>query len=109
MPHMMKSVRISEQLYASADKEAAVMHRSTAAQLEFWASIGRKAEALLDANTLQTLLRATMVDDAQSSSQSNNQKIADLIAAREISNESVRFFSKESVKNSVVDFTGTDF
>lgn len=109
MPHMMKSVRISEQLYTSADKEAAVMHRSTAAQLEFWASIGRKAEALLDVNTLQALLHATMVDEAQASSLKNNQKLADLIRKGQLSKESVRFFSKEMVKNSVVDFTGADF
>lgn len=105
----MKSVRISEQLYTSADKEADVMHRSTAAQLEFWASIGRKAEALLDANTLQTLLYATVVDDAQASSQNNNQKMANLIAEGQASKESIRFFSKELVKNSVVDFSGADF
>lgn len=109
MPQMMKSVRISEQLYASADKEAVVMHRSTASQLEFWASIGRKAEALLEVNTLQALLHATLVDDAQASSQKNNQKLADLISEGQISTESVRFFNKEMIKNSVVDFTGNDF
>lgn len=85
------------------------MHRSTAAQLEFWASIGRKAEALLDANTLQTLLRATMVDDAQASSQNSNQQLAGLIATGAIGKESVRFFSKALVKGSVVDFSGADF
>lgn len=109
MPHMMKSVRISQALYTSADREAEVMHRSTAGQLEFWASIGRKAEALLDAQTFQALLQTSLVEDAQASSLSNNQKIADLISKGELSIDSLRFFNQELVKESVADFSGADF
>ncbi|EUJ10305.1 Protein of unknown function (DUF3423) [Methylophilaceae bacterium 11] len=109
MPHMMKSVRISESLYHAADKEAEVMHRSTAGQLEYWASLGRKAELLLDAATLQALLQVSLVENAQASSQKNNQKMAELMSHGLLSSDSLRFFNQALVKDSVAEFSGADF
>lgn len=109
MLHMMKSVRISQALYASADKEAEVMLRSMAGPLEFWENVGRKAEALLDRQTFQAFLQVTLVEDAQANSLSNNQKIVDLISKGELSKDSVKFFNQALVKDSVADFSRADF
>jgi hypothetical protein len=42
---MAKSVRISDDLYSMARREAAMMHRSVAQQIEHWAAIGQALEA----------------------------------------------------------------
>jgi len=105
----MKAIRVSDNLYHLADKEATVMHRSTAGQLEFWATIGRKAEMLLDPALLQAILKATVVDDAQDISLKNNQKLASFISEEKISAKSLRFLDASLVKQSVADFTGSDF
>lgn len=109
LQHIMKAIRVSESLYQLADQEASVMHRSTAGQLEFWASIGRKAEKLLDPSVVQALLHAQLADDAGSSSQKNNQKLASLIQQSQAAPESVRFLDASLVKQSLADFSGSDF
>lgn len=109
LPHMMKSVRIASNLYASAEREADYMHRSTAGQLEYWANLGRKAEALLDKATLLELIYIEIVDDAQAISTKNNERIASQIKSGKLSAESVRFFDKDMVKKSKVKLAGTGF
>lgn len=44
MPHMAKSISISDRLYAACRDEAAIMNRSIAQQLEHWAMLGRASE-----------------------------------------------------------------
>jgi hypothetical protein len=42
---MAKSVRVSDQLYQSADSACGSAHRSLAQQIEYWAALGRAVEA----------------------------------------------------------------
>jgi ParD-like antitoxin of type II bacterial toxin-antitoxin system len=44
MPHMAKSIRISNDLYKLADSASASAHRSLAQQIEYWATLGRAIE-----------------------------------------------------------------
>jgi hypothetical protein len=45
MPHMAKSIRVSDDLYKLADSASASAHRSLAQQVEYWAALGRAVEA----------------------------------------------------------------
>lgn len=42
---MAKSIRVSDDLYALADRARASAHRSLAQQIEYWAAVGRAVEA----------------------------------------------------------------
>lgn len=42
---MPSPIRVSPQLFEAARKEAAIMHRSVAGQLEYWAQLGQAIEA----------------------------------------------------------------
>src|SRR6185437_14350686 len=44
LPHMAKSIRISDPLYDEAEAIAQKMHRSLAQQIEHWAALGRALE-----------------------------------------------------------------
>jgi hypothetical protein len=56
---MAKSIRVSDVLFAQAEREAAVMHRSTAAQVEHWAELGRALEgAGLTVDAIRSALSA---------------------------------------------------
>jgi hypothetical protein len=44
VPHMAKSIRISDGLYKSADAACGSAHRSLAQQIEYWAALGRAIE-----------------------------------------------------------------
>lgn len=41
---MPKSIRVSDVLFAEAEREARLMHRSIASQVEHWAELGRAIE-----------------------------------------------------------------
>jgi hypothetical protein len=43
---MAKSIRVSDTLFAEAEHEARLMHRSIAAQVEHWAKLGRALESV---------------------------------------------------------------
>jgi len=45
MPHMAKSIRVTDDLYALAESASAKAHRSLAQQIEYWAALGRAVEA----------------------------------------------------------------
>jgi hypothetical protein len=42
---MPKSIRVSDTMFAQAEREARLMHRSIAAQVEHWADLGRALES----------------------------------------------------------------
>jgi hypothetical protein len=44
LPHMAKSIRISDQLYHEAETTSQSVHRSLAQQIEHWAALGRAIE-----------------------------------------------------------------
>jgi ParD-like antitoxin of type II bacterial toxin-antitoxin system len=45
LPHMAKSIRVSDDLYKLADSASVSAHRSLAQQIEYWAALGRAIEA----------------------------------------------------------------
>lgn len=45
LPHMAKSIRISDGLYSLAESTSSKAHRSLAQQIEYWATLGRAVEA----------------------------------------------------------------
>lgn len=45
MPSMAKSIRVSDELYESADSASTSAHRSLAQQIEYWAALGRAVDA----------------------------------------------------------------
>jgi hypothetical protein len=46
MPHMAKSIRVSDRLYSLAEATSQKVHRSLAQQVEHWAELGRALEAV---------------------------------------------------------------
>jgi hypothetical protein len=46
MPHMAKSIRVSDRLYSLAEATSLKVHRSLAQQVEHWAELGRALEAV---------------------------------------------------------------
>ena len=55
---MAKSIRVSDTLFAQAGREARLMHRSIAAQIEHWADLGRALESAgLPVEAIRTALR----------------------------------------------------
>lgn len=42
---MAKSIRVSDELYESADSASTSAHRSLAQQIEYWAALGRAVDA----------------------------------------------------------------
>jgi hypothetical protein len=50
---MAQSIRISDDLYALARREAKLMHRSVAQQIEHWAALGQAMEARGDFATIR--------------------------------------------------------
>ena len=42
---MPKSIRVSDALFAQAERDARLMHRSIAAQVEHWSELGRAVES----------------------------------------------------------------
>ena len=56
---MAKSIRISDPLFARAEREARLMHRSIAAQIEHWADLGRALESTgLTVDAIRSALQA---------------------------------------------------
>jgi hypothetical protein len=55
---MATPLKVSDGLYALARQEAAAANRSITNQVEYWAKIGRAAEALLAHDELRTLTQA---------------------------------------------------
>ena len=45
VPHMAKSIRVSDRLYSLAEATSRTVHRSLAQQVEHWAELGRALEA----------------------------------------------------------------
>lgn len=45
VPHMAKSIRISDSLYTDAEVIAQKLHRSLAQQVEHWAALGRALDS----------------------------------------------------------------
>jgi len=56
---MAKSIRVSDAMFAQAEHEARLMHRSIAAQVEHWAGLGRALESAgLTVDAIRSALRA---------------------------------------------------
>ena len=59
---MSKSIRISDELAASAEEAAAISHRSPPQQIEHWAQIGRVLEPTLSFTAQVAVKQATRAD-----------------------------------------------
>jgi hypothetical protein len=55
MPHV---VKLSDELVAAAKAAAALSHRSTASQIEFWATLGKSIDGTLTAHQAGELVRS---------------------------------------------------
>jgi hypothetical protein len=57
---MARSIRVSDVLFTEAEREARLMHRSIAAQVEHWAGLGRALESAgLTIDAIRSALRGT--------------------------------------------------
>jgi hypothetical protein len=55
---MPKSIRVSDTMFTQAEREARLMHRSIAAQIEHWADLGRALESAgLTVDAVRSALR----------------------------------------------------
>jgi hypothetical protein len=59
---MSKSIRISDELAASAEAEALISHRSPPQQIEHWAQIGRGLEPALSYHATVGVKQVTRAD-----------------------------------------------
>lgn len=59
---MSKSLRLSDELFAEAEKSAQLFHRSPPQQIEHWAQIGRVMEAALS-YPAQSMVKAVSMQD----------------------------------------------
>lgn len=97
----MKSVRITDQLYAAAETASAVMHRSIAMQLEHWASLGQKLEAQ-HMSAVEHL--AAGEDMALRAAKTNSQQgFARAVKRGNLANTAGMFFSSDFFKGVSVD------
>lgn len=97
----MKSVRITNELYAAAEAASKVMHRSIAMQLEHWASLGQKIEAQ-HMNDVKGL--AVGEDLAlRAAKMGSQQDFASAVARGAMSNTAGMFFSEAFFKDASVD------
>ncbi len=97
----MKSVRITDELYAAAEAASAIMHRSIAMQLEHWASLGQK----LEAQHMSDMKRLVVDEDLalRAAKKDSQQDFALAVARGAVSNTAGVFFSKTFFKDVSVD------
>lgn len=93
---MAKNVRVSDSLYALAELEARLEHRSIAQQLEYWARHGMAALRAGGGSvgSVQAALEAT-----------RRQDIADVQAGRRTA-DSLHFIPRELARSATVTFAG---
>lgn len=97
----MKSVRITNELYAAAEAASEIMHRSIAMQLEHWVSLGQKLEAQHMSGVKQL---AVGEDHALRAAKNGSQQgFARAVARGAMSTTAGMFFSKAFFKNVSVD------
>ena len=100
----MKSVRITNELYAAAETASAIMHRSIAMQLEHWASLGQKLEAQHMSDVKQ--LKQLAVDEdlaLRAAKKGSQQGFAHAVRRGALSNTAGMFFQRAFFKDVSVD------
>lgn len=98
---IVKSVRISNELYAAAEAASEIMHRSIAMQLEHWASLGQKLEAQHMSDVQRLVVGEDLV--LRAAKQDSQQGFAGAVARGAMSNMAGMFFSKAFFKDVSVD------
>ena len=108
MPHIatresaiVKSVRITDELYAAAEAASGIMHRSIAMQLEHWASLGQKLEAQ-HMNDVQQLAAGEDLT-LRAAKKRSQQDFARAVKRGALANTAGMFFSKAFFKEVSVD------
>jgi hypothetical protein len=97
----MKSVRISNELYAAAEAASKIMHRSIAMQLEHWASLGQTIEAQHISDMKQLAVGEDLA--LRAAKVGSQQDFARSVARGDVSNRAGMFFSKAFFKDVSVD------
>lgn len=97
----MKSVRITNELYAAAEAASEIMHRSIAMQLEHWASLGQK----LEAQHMSDVKRLAVGEDLtlRAAKKGSQKGFARAVRRGALSNTAGMFFSRAFFRNVSVD------
>jgi hypothetical protein len=109
---MPKSIRVSDTLFAEAEREARLMHRSIAAQVEHWVKLGRALEgAGLSVAAIRSALQAGGGDrpDPWLSIAKRAYQEQSRESARDLGPEAMHLVPKSVLRRARVRFPDVDF